>query len=134
VFLIISVPEMPRQLVEQAIPDDWMWLAAISGRAVEEAIVEKLSAEPWAEGARESVSHAEFRAISARRADTLLRQLLFERVHALRMRGFNQLFRGAEINMHLSFSQEMVAYPDFLSLLSERGPLELAVRMDRGEI
>lgn len=72
--------------------------------------------------------------ISARRAYGLLRDLLFDRVHALRLRGFNQLFRGAEINMHLSLSKEMIAYPDFLALLSDRGALDMAVRLDRGEI
>lgn len=64
----------------------------------------------------------------------LLRERLFERVHALRLRGFNQLFRGAEINMHLSLSNEMIAYRDFRKILAGRGSLEMARRRDRGEI
>jgi len=36
--------------------------------------------------------------------------------------------------MHLSLSDEMIAYPDFLRILSERGALEMALRLDRGEI
>jgi hypothetical protein len=55
---------------------------------------------------------------AARRASTLLRDPLFERVHALRLRDFDRLFRGAEINMHLSLSTEMIEYSDLLHLHS----------------
>jgi hypothetical protein len=134
VFLIVSVPDFPRDLIERSVADDWAWLASLSGRAVEEAIVTGLSTEPWAATVRERIRESEFRVISARRAYGLLREKLFERVHALRLRGFNQLFRGAEINMHLSLSQEMIAYPDFLKILADRGALEMALRLDRGEI
>ena len=134
VFLIISVPDFPRDLIEQNVSDDRAWLASLSGRVVEEAIAMRLTQEPWAATVRTKIQEAEFRVISARRAYGLLRSLLFERVHALRLRGFNQLFRGAEINMHLSLSTEMIAYPDFLRILAERGALEMALRLDRGEI
>lgn len=60
--------------------------------------------------------------------------LLFDRVHALRLRGFNRTFRGAEINMHLSMSTEMIGYEELLRLLIDRGPTEVSVRLDRGEI
>jgi hypothetical protein len=134
VFLIISVPDFPRDLIEENIGDDWAWLASLSGRDVEEAIANRLAQEPWAQIVRLKVGQSEFRVISARRANTLLRELLFDRVHALRLRGFNRTFRGAEINMHLSLSREMIAYPEFLKLLAGRGPLEVAVRLDRREI
>ena len=134
IFLIISVPDFPRDLIEQSVSDDWAWLASLSGRAVEESIAENLTREPWAATVRQRIEQSEFRVISARRAYALLREKLFERVHALRLRGFNQLFRGAEINMHLSLSDEMIAYPDFLRILSERGALEMALRLERGEI
>lgn len=106
----------------------------MSGRTVEEAIVTLLSTEEWVEPIRARIGQAEFRVLSARRAYTLMRDQLFARVHALRLRGFNRLFRGAEINMHLSLSQEMIAYRDLLTLLAERGPVEVALRLDRGEI
>lgn len=133
-FLIISVPDFPRETIELSISDDWAWLAAISGRNVEEAIVRLLSADPWVEPIRTRIAQAEFRVLSARRANNLLRELLFERVHALRLRGFNRLFRGAEINMHLSLSTEMVGYAELLELLANRGPVEVSLRLDRGEI
>jgi hypothetical protein len=134
VFLILSVPEAPRSLIEASIADDPAWLAAISDRATEEAIRDRLLSEPWAEEIRAQVRQSEFRAISARKADKLLREKLFERVHALRLRGFNRLFRGAEIDMHLSLSSEMISFGDFLRILGEHGVPGLSVRLERGEL
>jgi hypothetical protein len=133
-FLIISVPDFPRDVIERNVSDDWAWLASLSGRLVEERIASRLQYEAWCEPVRERIRQSHFRVLSARRADQLLREKLFRRVHALRLRGFNQLFRGAEINMHLSLSQEMMGYAEFLQLLTDRGPLEVAVRLERGEI
>lgn len=134
VFLIISVPLVPRKDVAQQIPEDWGWLAALTGRSTEEAIVDRLMSEPWVESIRLKVQNAEFRVISARRAYGLMLEKLFERVHALRIPRFNRVFRNAEIDMHLSMSTEMVGFDAFLRVLAENGPLELAVRLDRGEI
>jgi hypothetical protein len=134
VFLIVSVLNVPRSTVQENLSDDWAWLAALSNRAVEEAIVAHIAGEPWVESIRQRVREAEFRVISARRAYTLMRDKLFERVHALRIRNFNRVFRNAEIDMHFSLSKEMVGFSEFLRLLADRGPLELAVRLDRGEI
>lgn len=133
-FLIISVPDFPRETIEKSISDDWAWLASISGRNVEETIVRRLAEEAWVEPIRNRIAQAEFRVLSARRAYNLLRDQLFERVHALRLRGFNRLFRGAEINMHLSLSREMIGYTELLELLADRGPVEVALRLDRGQI
>lgn len=72
--------------------------------------------------------------LKVHRADDLMRRQLFDRVHALRLRGFNSVFRGAEINMHLSLSREMIAFEEFLRILATRGERELTVRLDRGEI
>ena len=134
VFLIISVPEFPRKAIEESISDDFAWLSAISGRSTEEQIVRVLTREPWAEDVRSRIRRSEFRVISARRADSLLKARLFERVHALRLRGFNRTFRGAEINMHLSLSSEMMAFPDFLQILAQTGVQGLSVRLERGDI
>jgi len=134
VFLIISVPEFPRKVIEESISDDLAWLSALSGRSTEEQIVTVLAKEPWAEDIRVQIRSAEFRVISARRADQLLKERLFERVHALRLRGFNRTFRGAEINMHLSLSKEMMAFSEFLQVLARTGVQGLSVRLERGEI
>jgi hypothetical protein len=44
------------------------------------------------------------------------------------------VFRNAEIDMHLSLSSEMIGFDEFLNVLASRGPLELTVRLDRGEV
>jgi len=134
VFLIISVLNVPRATVQQHISEDWAWLAALTDQATEEAIVVRLLTEPWVEPIRSQVRSAAFRVLSARRAYQLMRDKLFERVHALRIRSFNRVFRNAEVDMHLSLSTEMIGFDDFLNVLASRGPLELTVRLDRGEI
>ena len=134
VFLIISVLNVPRASVIEHIPEDWAWLAALSDRATEEAIVRRLLDDRWTDPIREQVRAAKFRVLSARRAYSLMREKLFERVQALKVRSFNRVFRNAEIDMHLSLSTEMIAFEQFLTLLAERGPVELALRLDRGEI
>ena len=121
-------------MIEESISDDFAWLSAISGRSTEEQIVRALTREPWAEDVRSQIRRSEFRVISARRADSLLKAKLFKRVHALRLRGFNRTFRGAEINMHLSLSSEMMAFPDFLQILADTGVQGLSVRLERGDI
>ena len=133
-FLVISVPDFPRETIERSISDDWAWLGAISGRTVEEAIARQLASEDWVGPIRHRITQAEFRVLSARRAYTLLRDHLFARVHALRVKGFNRAFRGAEINMHLSLSREMIGYADFLEQLKSRGSAQVTVSADRGEI
>lgn len=133
-FLIVSVPDFPSETIQRSIDAEWVWLASVTGRNIEEAVVKRLIQEPWVEPLRRRLAQAEFRVLSARRANNLMRDLLFERVHALRLRGFNRLFRGAEINMHLSMGREMIGYEDLLRQLIERGPTQVSVRLDRGEI
>ena len=65
------------------ISNDLAWLASISNRATEEAIALRLVAEPWAGDVRKHVGDGEFRVISARRASNLMRERLFDQVHAL---------------------------------------------------
>lgn len=134
IFVILSAPQVPRVSIENSISDDWVWLAAISDRATEEAIVERLRNEAWVAPIQDQIRASEFKVLSARRAYNLLRDHLFDRVHALRLRGFTRTFRNAEIDMHLSLQNEMTPFADFLGLLADRGPLELALRLDRGEI
>lgn len=134
VFLIVTVPGSPRSFVEQHISADSAWLACVSGRLVEEALANTLLEQAWFQRVRGEVAKAVFRVLSARRAFTLLHEKLFERVFALRVRAFNWTFRGAEIDMHLSLSREMVPFNEFVQLIEERGVREVAIRLDRGEI
>ena len=69
----------------------------------------------------------------ARRADKLLRELLFERVFALRMRGFARVFGGAELDMHFSLSKDLIPLKQFLATLREGGPQRVTTLMERGD-
>ncbi len=67
VFLVISVLNVPRSTVQESVSYEWAWLAALSDRATEEAIVARLAQEPWVEPIRRQVRAAQFRVMSARR-------------------------------------------------------------------
>jgi len=66
--------------------------------------------------------------ISARKADDPLRELLFDRVVAVRQRSFAR----TQVNMHFSLSQDLTSLEDFLRLPRERGPQGLALMLERG--
>ena len=75
-----------------------------------------------------------FLVISARRADRLLREKLFERVFAVRVRAFNRSYGGAELNMHLSLSQDMTPLSDFLQIMKDKGVHGVPAGIERGTI
>jgi hypothetical protein len=109
--------------------------ATIRKRDFEEAIVRR-------EIARQSeffvstyrrIRLAPWYVLSARKADKLLRANLFDRVFALRIRGFARQFRGAELDMHFSLEQDLTPLEIFLHSLSEEGLQGIITRMERGE-
>ena len=63
-----------------------------------------------------------------------MKEKLFERVFALRQRAFTAAFRNAEIDMHLSVTQEMAPVREFLRTVGSESPQRLTVLLDRGEI
>jgi hypothetical protein len=75
---------------------------------------------------------AEWYVLSARKADMLLRDRLFERVYALKLRSFTRKFRGAELDMHFSLGKDLIALKDFLRTLKEEGPTKIASLLERG--
>lgn len=142
VFAIVSVPGLTADLVGAAIPDRFVDLAAFAyaarsagKRHVEDAIVRHLIedaqpdevARPIADHASR-IEEAEWRVISARKADKLLRDLLFDRVFAVRQRSFAQ----TQVNMHFSLSQDLTPLIEFLRLWRERGPQGLGSTLERG--
>jgi len=139
VFLVLSVRDLTAQSVADRVPEDFAWLLAVlkGRRVVEEAIARELSKASYLrqfEGILARMGEGEFRLISARRAFNLVRDKLFERVFALRVRRFNQSYRNAEIDMHLSISRELTPLRTFLEILSRDSLHVLNVRLDRGEI
>jgi len=138
VFLVLSVPEMSASEVARLVPPDYVWtLAVLRGRrVVEEAIVERLRADDHRERFQtifQKMPEGKFRIISARRAYNFLREKLFERVHALTLKGFTRRFRNAEVDMHLSLSTELTPVRNFFELLKQESPQRVAVALDRGD-
>lgn len=139
VFLVLSIPELNAADVGRLVPDGYVWALAVidEGRmAVEEAIVRRLLAAEHRDQFRsivERMPEGQFRVISAAKADGLLRANLFERVHALSLKGFTRRFRNAEVDMHLSLSRELTPVRTFLELLVADSPQRFAIRLYTGE-
>jgi hypothetical protein len=149
IFVIVGVPGLTGSEVGEIIPDDLVALSAmahgmktLSGkRLVEDAIVDRLAFDPAAFAIGQAVaSHlaqiraATWRVLSARRADMLLREKLFDRAYALRVRGFARNYGGAELDMHFSLSEDLRPLSEFLSELRERGMPGLVTRLERGRL
>lgn len=133
-FLIVTVPSLPRSFLESHLSENHAWLASMSGRIVEEAIARQQLKEAWSERLYADIKTAEFRVISASKAFRLMHEKLFERVFALRVRAFNWTYKGAEVDMHLSLRDEMISFREFVKTIESRGVRETAIRLDRGEI
>ncbi len=138
VFLILSVPELNAAEVGRLIPNDYVWaLGVLAGRrAVEEVIVDRLRAPDFRNLFRpifEKMPEGQFRVISAKKAYKLLSEKLFERVHALTLRGFTRRFRNAEVDMHFSLSQDLTPLRTFLELLMSQSPQRFAVSLYIGD-
>jgi hypothetical protein len=146
-FAIVGVPGLTGAAVGAAIPEDLAHLGAVvqsarklqGKRGVEEAIVAYLSQHsadgPFRTMVLDLISQiesAEWRIISARKADQLLRNMLFERVYAVRVRSFARNYRNAELDMHFSISQDLTRLAEFLSLIKNTGLHGVTGHLERG--
>ena len=132
------MPDLSAADVGRLVPDDYVWaLAAIGGKmTVEEAIVSRLLRPDYLPQFRpifDRMPEGQFRVISAKKASKLLLEKLFQRVHALSLKGFTRKFRNAEVDMHFSLSQELTPVRTFLQLLIEESPQKFAVRLYTGD-
>ncbi len=71
--------------------------------------------------------------MSARRADKILKEKLFDRVFALRVRNFTGAFRFAELDMHYSLTKDLVPLGTFLATLRNDGLTKVASMLERGD-
>lgn len=147
-FVIVGLAGVTGASIGNALPEDLAHLIALvhegkmSGkRAIEEKIVAYLIGEEQREpfrSAREELrvklESAEWRVLSARRADNLLRVKLFERVFAVRVPRFTRNYRNAELDMHFSVSEDLTPLPVFLTNLKDRGLHGLSVDLERGTV
>jgi len=146
IFAVVGVAGLTGALVGQAIPDDLVHLnslilgSKISGkRDVEDRIVLYLLDRPQQESVWASIAEfsrqikgADWRVISARKADLLLRERLFERVFAVRVRAFARNYRNAELDMHFSLKEDLTPLEEFLEILKSHGLHGLTARLERG--
>ncbi|MGH9461940.1 MAG: hypothetical protein ACRD1X_12025 [Vicinamibacteria bacterium] len=146
IFVIVGVPNLKGEEVGRIVPEDLAHLAALiqasrmpGKRDLEDRIVEHLIDEEQPEdvkrsirGFYEQIDKAEWRVLSARKADMLLREKLFDRVFAVRVRAFARNYRNAELDMHFSLKEDLTLLKEFLALLKERGLHGLTAHLERG--
>ena len=142
-FAIVGVPNLTGESAGRDIQPFLVETVALidqapkgkSKRDIEDAAVETLvqNQNPVFQKTLERILSADWYVLSARRADKLLRELLFDRVFALRMRGFARVFRGAELDMHFSLTKDLIPLKQFLATLREGGPQRVTTLMERGD-
>lgn len=149
IFVIVGVPGLTGNVVGEAIPEDLVHLCAICHEAtgligkchVEDQIVARLTMDPDAFGFSSAMEHylgqireAQWFVLSARRADQLLRDMLFQRAYALRVRAFARNYAGAELDMHFSLTKDLRPLTEFLQVLRDHGMPGLVTRLERGTL
>ena len=149
IFVVIGVRGLTGAAVGALLPDELVRFVALAHgskrvqgkRSVEEAVVVRVVNHPDAyhlaarlAGILSELGQAEWRVISARRADKLLRDLLFERAYALRVRAFAQNYRGAELDMHFSVAADLHPLQELFDTLREHGMPGLVSRLERGSL
>jgi hypothetical protein len=138
VFLVLSVLDLDMRQVAALVSEDYArTLTLIGTYRLEEEIVERLRSgelRQTFEPITSRMTEGQFRVVSAQKAYNLLKDKLFDRVHALSIPGFTRKFRNAEIDMHLSISHELTPVRRFLELLTQLSHQEFAVRLYRGDL
>jgi len=142
-FAVVGVPGMSGESVGQSIPSALVEAVALIAQApkgkgkrlLEDRAVEHLVRTEHSiyMSILGRIKEANWYILSAKRADRLLRELLFDRVFALRVRGFARAFRGAELDMHFSLSQDLIPLRQFLITLREEGPQKITTLLERGD-
>jgi hypothetical protein len=143
-FVVVSCP-MSSADVGAAIPSDLIDAACLvhaskkvtGKRSIEEHIVDRLvdgipSFRPTVDRLAQQIASSQWRVLSARRANELLKEKLFERVYAVRRRGFAQHYRNAEVDMHFSLREDMTPLDDFLEQLATIGLHGVVGKLERG--
>lgn len=143
IFAIVGVPGLTGESVGERMEDRATMLVALlhaSPRAqrkrdIEDAIVGRLvSTNDRVFTETYSLVHAaKWYVLSANKAVKLLRGKLFDRVFALKVRGFARVFRGAELDMHFSLREDLTPLAEFLRTLREEGPTKVSAMLTGGD-
>jgi hypothetical protein len=144
IFAIVAVPNLTAASIHNQLPRDEIEIVALFSRSdrvsgkrnIEDKVGERIVAarsKSFAE-VYDQIRKADWYVLSARKADKLLRELLFERVFAMKIRGFAQQFRGAELDMRFSLKKDLVTFKDFLRTLKDEGQTKMASLLERGTL
>ena len=143
IFVIVGVPGLTAESIGVGVPSELLDFVAhihVSKRVprkrdIEDQVVRTLQDEyhPAFSATRERIAKARWYVLGARKADRLLRQMLFERVFALRTRNFSRQFRGAELDMHFSLSADLTPLTTYLDMLRDSGYPRVTTLLERGE-
>ncbi len=143
IFAIVGVPNLTGESVGREIPAPLVELVALIDQAprgrlkrdFEDAAVEQLVRENHTvfKKTLEQILHVEWYVLSAKRADKLLREHLFSRVFALRIRSFARVFGRAELDMHFSLSKDLIPLRRYLAMLRKEGPHKITTLLERGD-
>lgn len=143
IFVIVTGSDISAESIGATIPEALVLathygklMISTGKRALEESIVQRFVAAESAHFAEiaATIRDAKWFVLSARRAEEVMKKRLFERVFALRTRSFNRAYRNAEIDMHLSFSEDMTRLDAFLEMIATEGHIKLAGMLERGTI
>jgi hypothetical protein len=143
VFLIVNVPDLTAKSAGDHFSETEiatlldLLVSPISGkRDLEDRFTQVLveRRHPVFEHALNKIRDAKWYVLSARRADRLLREKLFERVYAVRVPGFARLFGKAELDMHFSLKEDLRDLHGFLKDLREGGLQLSSSKLERGVV
>lgn len=142
IFAIVGVHGLTAEAVGERLSPQFVELVALlhesskatKKRDVEDAVVNHLAEtnDPVFSEMYERVRRADWYILSANKAVKLLREKLFERVFALRLRNFARAFGRAELDMHFSLSGDLTLLAVFLRTLRE-GPTKVAAMLTNGD-
>ncbi|HEV2363275.1 MAG TPA: hypothetical protein VGS12_03650 [Caulobacteraceae bacterium] len=142
-FIVVTVPGLRAEEIGSSLPEHVSAGVVLGKRLItsgkrdleERFIAAHERTDPaFYAGVAERLRSGRWFIFSARRAEILMKDKLFERVFALRQPGFNRAFKNAEIDMHLSFSKDTTTLRDFLERSASLSSSQLYSMIERGTI
>lgn len=147
-FLIVSANIAASEVgdtIPAQIADLWTLIASTKGKVegkkrLEDRLVDYLVREPPPEFAAirtrliETLAHAKWRVLSARKAQKVMKDLLFQRVFALTVKNFTRAYSRAEVDMHFSLATDMMPLEEFLKQLKAMGHIGMGGLIADGKI
>lgn len=148
VFAVVTVPGLTSPVAAGAIPNQLIEFVGIvheskltGKRSVEERVVDYVldPAMPPEVGDQivkfaDLIRSAPWRLISATKAEQLVKDLLFQRVFAVRVPRFARNYSNAELDMHFSLDNDLTPLGQFLEQVHAQGLHGVTAHLSRGLI